>query len=211
MSHQCLPSVQISKSKLNSGGGWSYIYERLKEHDTTMIDGYTGDIDTLLVFAGLFSAVLTAFLVDTYPHLQPDNTQLSAQVLLDISQQLFNLSRNEIANPSTVSVTEFHAPTSLVVINSFWFVSLVVSLASALLGILVKQWLREYILWTTVTPIHSAINLRQYRYNQLQRWKVPEIVTGLPTVLQAAVVLFFTGLIALLWPINERVTVVTTI
>ena len=44
--------------------------------------------------AGLFSAILTAFIVEAYKLLQPDSAALSTQVLLQISQQLTSLSVN---------------------------------------------------------------------------------------------------------------------
>jgi hypothetical protein len=161
--------------------------------------------------AGLFSAVLTAFLVETYSQMQPDNSSLTTEILIDISHQLENLSQNQVAPASSISLEAFRASTTIVAINSLWFLSLVFALASALLGILVKQWLREYSLWTTVAPIEHALHLRQYRYNSMKQWMIPTLVTALPTLLQISVVLFFGGLLSLLWPINNVVAILTTI
>ncbi|EIN07111.1 hypothetical protein PUNSTDRAFT_135800 [Punctularia strigosozonata HHB-11173 SS5] len=193
------------------GDGWVYIHSRLKEHDKAMILGFTGDIDTLLVFAGLFSVVLVTFLAPVYEQLKVDNDEISTRILMTISNQLANISESLPAIPTDASPESFKPQSSIVVICSLWFFSLVISLASALLGTFAKQWLREYLLWTTVSPVQHAVHLRQYRYAALLRWRVPNVVTSLQTLMQTAVVLFFGGLITLLWPINHTVAVTTSV
>ncbi|EIN08720.1 hypothetical protein PUNSTDRAFT_20898, partial [Punctularia strigosozonata HHB-11173 SS5] len=123
---------------------WAAVYERLKKHDEAMITGHSGDIDSLLILAGLFSAVLTSFLVQVYTQLQPANTPMSTAIALD-------LSRSIVERLSLPSTSEIFAATSIpavspsmVAINALWFMSLVLSLGSALLGISAKQWLRQY-------------------------------------------------------------------
>ncbi|OCH92356.1 hypothetical protein OBBRIDRAFT_726968, partial [Obba rivulosa] len=65
---------------------------RLRGHDEDMVRASKEEIDALLVFAGLFSTVLTAFNVETYGLLQaspppaPDpNTQIFLQMLAQLS------------------------------------------------------------------------------------------------------------------------------
>ncbi|EIN03708.1 hypothetical protein PUNSTDRAFT_77636, partial [Punctularia strigosozonata HHB-11173 SS5] len=187
----------------SSDSGWAYVYKRLQRHDKDMIEGYSGDIDSLLIFAGLFSAVLTAFIVDIYKELQPNSGALSAQLLADISQQLHSISQGHASLPSAALAQSFHSPPHLIAVNSLWFLSLILSLGSALLGLFVKQWLREYILWTSISPIQHAIQLRRYRFEALQRWHVPSIVTLVPGLLQMSALLFVAGLVVLLWQMNR--------
>lgn len=155
--------------------------------------------------------VLVTFLAPVYEQLKVDNDEISTRILITVSNQIANISQNLPAIPTTSSPESFKAPTSIVVICSLWFLSLVISLASALLGTFAKQWLREYLLWTTVSPVQHAVHLRQYRYAALLRWRVPNVVTSLQTLMQTAVVLFFGGLITLLWPINHIVAVTTSV
>ncbi|EIN03720.1 hypothetical protein PUNSTDRAFT_139252 [Punctularia strigosozonata HHB-11173 SS5] len=84
----------------SDGTGWEYVYARLEKRDREMIKGYSEDIDSLLIFAGLFSAVLTAFLLEVYTQLQPDNAQISVQLLSYISLQLQQISLHQAA-PAT--------------------------------------------------------------------------------------------------------------
>ncbi|PBK88641.1 hypothetical protein ARMGADRAFT_1115982 [Armillaria gallica] len=49
-----------------------------------MLAEWQDTIDVLLVFAGLFSAVLMTFVVQTLQSMQPDYNQASAFLLLEI-------------------------------------------------------------------------------------------------------------------------------
>ncbi|EJD48825.1 hypothetical protein AURDEDRAFT_21678, partial [Auricularia subglabra TFB-10046 SS5] len=62
---------------------WQKCWDRARKHDGDVCDAYREQIDTLLVFAGLFSAIVTAFAVDSYKWLQadPDPVILLAQLL----------------------------------------------------------------------------------------------------------------------------------
>lgn len=144
--------------------------------------------------AGLFSAVLTAFLVVSYLLLQPDNTQRSADTLSYMSAQIANTSLPPIA-----PAQPFQPPTFAVWVNSLWFVSLELSLGSALFGMIAKQWLREYMTWTTMSAsVKEILSLRQYRYQAFLDWRVPGIIEAIPALLEVALVLFFSGLVILL-------------
>ena len=66
------------------------------------------------------------------------------------------------------------------------------------------QWLREYQRKTPLDP-QDAISLRQLRYEGLIAWKVPDILMLLPVLLHLSLLLFFLGLIDLLWSLNHIV------
>ena len=66
------------------------------------------------------------------------------------------------------------------------------------------QWLREYQRNTPLDP-QDAISLRQLRHEGLIAWKVPDILMLLPVLLHLALLLFFLGLIDLLWSLNHTV------
>ncbi|EJD48842.1 hypothetical protein AURDEDRAFT_26511, partial [Auricularia subglabra TFB-10046 SS5] len=83
-------------------------------------------IDTLLVFAGLFSAVVTAFTIESYQWLQNDSDDASVQLLARIAN-LLNESDAPIPPPSTSAIPDGAAAR----INIYWFLSLTLSLAAA--------------------------------------------------------------------------------
>ncbi|KIK69274.1 hypothetical protein GYMLUDRAFT_117529, partial [Collybiopsis luxurians FD-317 M1] len=162
----------------NNGDPWTECLNSVRKYDDEKCRGWNQDIDTLLVFAGLFSATVTAFTAESY-HLNASVSPLPAP---------------SVFSPSAASIR----------INTFWFLSLTISLATVLLGILCKQWLREYQKDALVSH-QLALELRQMRYESLQRWGVPGILSALPLLLQLALVLFFAGMLDLLWSLHPVV------
>ncbi|EIN04139.1 hypothetical protein PUNSTDRAFT_21034, partial [Punctularia strigosozonata HHB-11173 SS5] len=67
---------------------WETCLEEMLRHDTKMVEDWNDEINTILILAGLFSAVLTAFTVESYQLLQQDPEQESADTLSQISLQL---------------------------------------------------------------------------------------------------------------------------
>ncbi|ESK87611.1 hypothetical protein Moror_1946 [Moniliophthora roreri MCA 2997] len=86
--------------------------------------------------AGLFSAVITAFAIESYQWLDED----PAVTLLT---QLISIQANG-TQATSIEPTHFKPDASSICINIFWFLSLILSLASALFGLLCKQWVQEH-------------------------------------------------------------------
>ena len=168
------------------------------------------------VQGGLFSAVLTAFNVQSYQLLTPPPATDPVIVALErISAQLSSFS----VNPPSVNSTHpafvydpapLPAPPYAVWLNALWFASLICSLSAASIGIMVKQWLNEYNSGLSGKSRQIA-RLRQLRLNGLRRWHVKEIVAVLPVLLQIGSALFFAGLLVLLWQLNHTVATVATV
>ncbi|KAI0698824.1 hypothetical protein C8Q76DRAFT_633950, partial [Earliella scabrosa] len=191
---------------------WEKTADVVKIYSDELVLRWNGEIDTLLVYAGLFSAVLTAFNVQSYTLLTPDPQDRLLDTLQQISAQLGSLSFS--VNPSFVNSTTPaiiqtpvpppQAPRSAVWLNTLWFSSLIFSLSAASIGIMVKQWLNEYSAGLSGSSRQTA-RLRQQRLNSLIKWRVGSIVAILPVLLQIALVLFFSGLLILLWGLNDVV------
>ena len=155
---------------------WGRLVDMYHEYDQNRIRAANEDIDALLVFvsilvlvidnfsnvddhvleAGLFSAVLSAFLVETYPTLQEDPADTTNQILFRISSQLSSqiVSGSFINStiPALAPTNSFSAPPSSIVVNTLWSCSLAISLITASLGILVKQWFHEFTAQGTQDP-----------------------------------------------------------
>lgn len=160
---------------------------------------------------------MTAFIIDSYKWLQQDNTQIMIRLLVQISSQLptpqplpsfISTSSTSLGSDSA----DFRPTMSSVWINVLWLLSLLFSLTAALLGIIIKQWLREYLLWDSVlSPSREAVLLRHIRYAAWERWKVPAIISAIPAMLEFALVLFLCGSTILLWTLNVTVAIIITI
>ena len=142
--------------------------------------------------------------------LQPDNSQTTVQLLSLIALQNgaptdVQPFLNETAEALPRSTT-FRAPRSAVTINTLWFTSLVLSLAAALLGILAKQWCREFLRWhSVIASARENVLIRQVRFEAWERWRVPSLIAAIPAFLEIALVLFLIGLLVLVPTFAERV------
>ncbi|KAF7364272.1 hypothetical protein MSAN_01087000 [Mycena sanguinolenta] len=158
-------------------------------------------MEGMIIFAGLFSAILTAFLIESYKTLNPDSGDAAVVLLSHISQQLA-----ASANGSTwipLSPPEFTPSASAVTCNALWFISLGLSLSCALVATFLEQWAREFLHRTEVhsTPLIRA-RIFSFLYFGLKRFHMHTVVEIIPLLLHLALLLFFSGLIAFLIPVN---------
>ncbi|KAK7690680.1 hypothetical protein QCA50_005779 [Cerrena zonata] len=181
----------------SEGSWWFKTAKIIGESDEAKIKGYKEEIDTLLVFGGLFSAVTTTLLIESYKNLSQDPAEITLQVLSHISQQLSSYTTNSGFSNSTIPAFTFPGPfipsRASIIANVAWFGSLTITLMAASYGMLVKQWLREYLTLDYTSPL-ERLRVRSFRYPALATWKVFEIVAILPLLLQLSLGLFFLGL-----------------
>ncbi|KAJ3547810.1 hypothetical protein NM688_g5367 [Phlebia brevispora] len=200
-------TIPYKKLAADSSASWSFVAQTLQRADTTKVKDSKEDIDTLLVFAGLFSAVMTGFLVESYKTLLPNQSASTVEVLEAISSQMTSfIVSNQFANSTRAAAVASIPPShpTAVRINALWFASLICSLVSASLGMLVKQWLREYLAVDYLAP-QARVRIRQFRWQGLKTWRVFEIAALLPLLLQVALGLFFLGLCLFTLSINTVV------
>jgi len=137
----------------------------------------------------------------------PQEASLSLLVELVALQRVIanGSSVNDIPS-SQSSITPFVPSSSDVWLNSLWFVSLTLSLLTAFLGVLAKQWLGQYKAVTSGDARSRAL-VRQARYVGLHDWKVPELIGVLPVILHLSLGLFFAGLVILLRSILQNLAI----
>ncbi|KAI0825791.1 hypothetical protein BC629DRAFT_1261593, partial [Irpex lacteus] len=171
--------------------GWAAVEKTLTNFDQQEVGGYKEDIDSLLTFAGLYSGVLTAFVIVSFVQLQEDTAAESLRVLRVIANQ--TVVNAVSATPSPINPPPFQPSLAAKRVNVLWFASLVISLSTASLSILVKQWLRSYMAFASSSP-QGALRIRHFRRAGLQTWRVFGIASMLPLLLQVSLALFFIGL-----------------
>ncbi|KAG6867387.1 hypothetical protein C0993_003443 [Termitomyces sp. T159_Od127] len=192
---------------------WNVYLDEAESYDMDMIEGFRNNIDGLLVFAALFSAVVTTFVAQTSQSLQPDNAQITASLLYE-NNQILRAAGNKTtidAVPRTALVpgSRTYSSTDLWV-NGLFFTSLALSLSTALLTVLAKQWIQVCMLFTimattfnrdkqayTVAVSGSARTralIRHFRFEGLMKWRLSDVVESLPLILHSSVAIFFIGL-----------------
>jgi hypothetical protein len=146
---------------------------------------------------GLFAAFLSAFLVFLVPQLQLNSTDVAMDVLIHISQQLSNSTTPAFVRP--VFQVSFNAA----VVNMLLFLSLALVLTDAFLAMLVKGWLQEFDRgWRMFTVAHLRAQERERRLQELERWKLHELVALLPILTQGSLLFFCIGLLVLIFPLH---------
>ncbi|KAL1707188.1 hypothetical protein EV121DRAFT_278234 [Schizophyllum commune] len=180
---------------------WNRIVTLVFKGDSTTCQIYREEIDTLMVFAGLFSGVVTAFIIESYKWLLEEPEDLSAEYLRQILALLANTTVPTIVQASGRPTL----PDNIVsIINGFWFTSLTLSLSSALIGIVSKQWLREYLRDPGLSN-QTNLGVRQVKHEGLSTWYVNAVITSIPLLLQVALFVFLAGVNYLLWHLQSKV------
>ena len=162
--------------------------------------------------AGLFSASVTAFIVEGYKSLEQAPGDTTNALLLQISQQLVAMSNgSRTAEFSVLAAQPFFRPTSSALLfNAFWFISLAFSLLCALTATLVQQWARHYLQAIERRPApHKRARIRAYLYEGVIQFKMTSVVDAIPALLHISVFFFLAGLVVFLFPINLAIAGLT--
>ncbi|KAJ6623087.1 hypothetical protein B0H10DRAFT_2431489 [Mycena sp. CBHHK59/15] len=194
---------------------WSVYMTEVEKHNRVLVECWKADMNSILIFAGLFSASVTTFIIESYKTLSPADPELSQTTLalvLQISQLILSQSNgSDYTLPTTLSLpssqTPFVPPTSALICNTLWFLSLGSSLCCALSATLVDQWARNYILATESRPsLHKRARISAYLYQGLRSFRMNTVVEAIPTLLHISLLLFFAGLVEFLRPVNAVIS-----
>ncbi|KAJ7633635.1 hypothetical protein DFH06DRAFT_1101085, partial [Mycena polygramma] len=204
------PPYSEAESRQAASKLWAIYIAEADRYDKALVDSWKADMEGMLIFmvppqSGLFSASLTAFLIESYQTLQPDSGDMTVQLLSQISQQLVSISSNtSFAIPEPVI---FQPTPSSLVCNTLWFISLTLSITCALLATLVEQWAREFLHRTekSPSPIRRA-RIFSFLYFGVRRFGMHAVVDIIPMLLHVSLILFLARLIAFLLPINHLMT-----
>ncbi|KAK0211087.1 hypothetical protein DFS33DRAFT_1450817 [Desarmillaria ectypa] len=169
--------------------------------DANMVEEPLDTIDVLLVFltgldckAGLFSAVVTTFIVQTSQNLRISYSQMSALLLFELVSAQRAIARgvpvDQVATLVITPSTPFTPATIDTWVNVLWFIRLSLSLITVLGVVLVKRWHYQYISLPSGTP-RGRTRIRQYRYTGFKKWQLPIIIGLLSVLMQVALAIFF--------------------
>ncbi|KAJ7240215.1 hypothetical protein C8J57DRAFT_946296, partial [Mycena rebaudengoi] len=173
---------------------WKLYMVLADSFDKNMADLFNSDLDPLLIFAGLFSGIVSAFLIEIRKGLQEDLQSITNSLLMVLIQNERNLG---VAPPIPQSTAFVPALFSRWV-NGLWITSLVFSLVSALGASVAKGWVTQFSSTVPGSTWHDA-SLHRQRLEILWRWRLKLIIQFLPILIHIAFFLFAAGLIVLLY------------
>lgn len=193
------------------GNPWEVVLKALLKKDKVQCDAWKDEVQNLLIFAGLFSAVVTAFVMESYKSLLPDSGDISVVLLARIAVQIgaFDTTNSSnVGTPTTQSLLELSSSSSSAPrVNALWFLSLILSLTTVLIGIISLQWLREHQIYNDSLSPQQSIGVFHMRAEALERWYVPNIFSTLPLLLEASLILFFIGIVDFLFDLSNAVAI----
>ena len=176
------------------------------------------ELTSFSIQAGLFSAVLTSFVVPKIQDLEANPAYQSAyyqnqsvQILAQISLQIASIGTQTPFNATQPSpLPAFQPSASDRLVNIFWLLSLVFSLCAALLATLVQQWVRSYmgVFQRSSKPLKTA-RIRQFLFEGVE--PLPAVAGAVPWLIHVSLLLFFVGLGIAILTNNRTVSLVTVI
>ncbi|KAJ6486217.1 hypothetical protein C8R47DRAFT_1129529 [Mycena vitilis] len=188
---------------------WSVYMNQVEKHNRILVECWKADMNSILIFAGLFSASVTTFIIESYRTLSPA-TPPDPNVALVLQFILSQSGSSNTTLPSPLSLSSpapFVPPTSALICNTLWFLSLGFSLSCAVSATLVDQWARNYILATESRPsLHKRARISAYLHRGIRRFRMNTVVELIPTLLHISLLLFFAGLVEFLRPINAAIS-----
>ena len=200
----------------------SIYLDEVKEDDKQIAEAWKEGSSGILVFVssslliilfvsmtssktGLFSTIVAAFIIEFYKALSPNSGDQTVALLGQISKQLANSTNGAYSN--TADQSSFPSA-SMIWVIAMWLISLIFSLASALIASLLQEWARSYVETPNIarTPKHRA-RIRLFLFLGTELYKMRNIVRLAFSLLHLSVYLFFGGLVILFHTINKKVAI----
>ncbi|KAI9432113.1 hypothetical protein H4582DRAFT_1128922 [Lactarius indigo] len=189
---------------------WSGYMEEADKYDTLATDLWKYNADGVLVFAGLLSATVAAFIIESYKKLSPDSGNQTVYLLGQISQQLAAFPPNGTSFPPT-PYPEYYPSLSIILVNSLWLLSLVSSIASAVVAALIQSWTRRYTLLPQIPSVpRDRARVRYYSFLGVSAYHMSRATEAGAMLLHLSVFLFFAGLVIFFFTIFKPVAVVVS-
>ncbi|KAK0190190.1 hypothetical protein F5146DRAFT_1139775 [Armillaria mellea] len=129
---------------------WHAYLDESSNCDTNMIQDQRGEVNILLVFAGLFSAVVSTFIIYASGSQEPDYQRASAFFLFDlinIQRVLANGTSLDDITTSRIDPNFISGSSSnsvVVLLELLWWISLGLSLGAAFFAIVIDAWYFHY-------------------------------------------------------------------
>ncbi|KAH9830207.1 uncharacterized protein C8Q71DRAFT_717173 [Rhodofomes roseus] len=186
---------------------WAKLADEVWTYENDRVKRWRSETSTLLIFAGLLSAVIAAFVSQYYAVLAP-RPNFNTAILERISAQLDSMTTDSfvaIADSSGSALTAGSLADSSLTglpsppaaprwIATLWFMSLVISLGVASVALAVNQWLNFRAEPAEFRSTAEKLWTWHLRRDALNKRKVELIVSLLPCLLQVALVFFLIGI-----------------
>ncbi|PVG03063.1 hypothetical protein CPB86DRAFT_779957 [Serendipita vermifera] len=179
---------------------WEIYNHKASEVDREMLKDWNDNLNTLLIFTALYSAVLTAFIIESMKLLQEDMAETTRDILVVVSRQLA-----DSTFPAFEQVA-YQIPQYAIIVNGLFFTSLSCALLASLLAVLALQWVANYDMGLNTSSARKRALQRHVRLRGIEKWKMSELIAALPILIFVALFLFFVGIANWLWHMNQTIS-----
>ncbi|KAG8937422.1 hypothetical protein FRC00_005740 [Tulasnella sp. 408] len=183
-----LKTVPDIPKEFGDDGGHFYRYydELADEIDEDLVKSLKAQLDGILIFAGLFAGVNSAFLALTLPQMSANPADDTNALLLQIAVG----GSTNITSAADLPSASFTPPPGIYPINVLFSVSLTLALLSSFMAVLGQQWIVHYRKKGSGGPEHQRWEQLR-RYLGAKRWRLEPVLDDLvPGLLQLGLVIF---------------------
>ncbi|KAG8918703.1 hypothetical protein FRC02_002160 [Tulasnella sp. 418] len=216
--HSCSISTDASVSKSHSGDTpfnldqypefWNLYNAEAAKEDEEIVGNFAADLDNLLLFAGIFSAINTAFIIESYKDLKEDKPETTNQLL----RSLIRTSHQPSLDESDLYLSSFIAANRAIRVNVFLIISLSLSLFAAFGAANAKYMINRYRKYKHFESRSARGMERHRRYLLLFGTSLfRTTVENLPGFLQLSLIFFLAGLSDFLMPLNQGLSIVLVV
>ena len=156
--------------------------------------------------AGLFSAIGTVSLVESYKWLSPD----SGDETVDLLGELVNVTQNIPLTPG--SEEQFKRTFDIVTVNILWFASITICVCCGVLATLLQQWVRRYqALAQGGGTKDEREHVQRFLHQSLGRFQLPWIQLLLGMGLHLSIGLYALGILLFIFHVDRHLVVYASV
>ncbi|KAF8067079.1 hypothetical protein FPV67DRAFT_1416771, partial [Lyophyllum atratum] len=176
-----------------SSSAWSPLVRSHLENIQPMVDRWRGTLDTLLVFVALFSAIVTAFFIQSLTGLSENTGKRTNELLANLTDIIIMLRGADATVLDFTPAIPFKPQSSDVRLNFYWSVSLILSVSIASLTMTIRGYVAR-ITRSRYTNARKKLVDFHLRWEPTKNLLVPAVEV-LPQLLIAPIMLFVVGLL----------------
>ncbi|KAF8067082.1 hypothetical protein FPV67DRAFT_1227716 [Lyophyllum atratum] len=176
-----------------SSSAWSPLLRSHLENIQPTVDRWRGTLDTLLVFVALFSAVITAFFIESLKGLSEDTGKRTNELLTNLTDIIIILNRANASILNPTHASPFKPEPSSIRLNFYWSISLILSVSIASLAVTTRGYV-SMITRSRRPQAHKKLTELHLRWEKTKKLLGPA-VEALPQMLIPPVGLFVVGLL----------------
>lgn len=198
-------SVEYSSAELT---------EKMEEQNAEIVGRWKEEVDSALVFAGLFTAIGAVYLTESYKWASQNqgketiNLKLIAQVFQQLANISYGIPLESIAPERGEPFKQTHSEV-MVNLEVTWFLSVVICIACAAFVTLIQQWARAR-RYAALIPRgnrpHKPVRFQTFLFQQSGRFRVRthQIYQILGVFMRLSLLFYCVGLVVLIFRINQK-------